>query len=240
MRRYSLRVAAADAEVTVARMLDWFPDGVVEERDGDDVVISGYAESPPAEGLAEVEVADGWEDAWREFHRPVRQGRIWVAPPWCAADAPASCLPVIIDPGRAFGTGGHGSTRAALELLQQLPPCEALDLGCGSGVLSIAAVLLGFGPLRAFDHDPLAVSATAENARRNGVAVEVALRDVLTEPLPTAPLWLANLELYLLSPLLARADLPPVVLVSGLLADQTVDGVERAEVDGWAAELVRR
>ncbi len=240
MRRYSLRVAAAEADLAVVRMLEWFPAGVVEERDGDEVVISGYAESPPAGGLAEAEVADGWEDAWREFHHPVRQGRVWVAPPWCANDAPESCLPVIIDPGRAFGTGGHGSTPAALELRQRLPPSPALDLGCGSGVLSIAALLLGFGPLLAFDHDPLAVSATAENARRNGVAVEVERRDVLTEPLPAAPLWLANLELHLLLPLLARLDLPGVVLVSGLLADQTVGGDERVEVDGWVAELVRR
>ena len=94
--------------------------------------------------------------------------------------------------------------------------------------------------MRAFDHDPLAVSATAENAARNGVAVDVAHRDVLTEPLPAAPLWLANLELHLLEPLLARPDRPPMVLVSGLLTDQTVGGGVRAEVDGWAAELVGR
>jgi len=83
---------------------------------------------------------------------------------------------VVIDPGRAFGTGAHGSTRAALELLQTLEPAAALDLGCGSGVLSIAALLLGFGPLQAFDIDPLAVDATRRNAERNGVEVDVAGR----------------------------------------------------------------
>jgi ribosomal protein L11 methyltransferase len=240
MRRYSLRVPAEEADLALVRMLDWFPAGVEQQDDGEHVVISGYAESPPAAGLGEQEVPAGWEDAWREFHHPVRQGRIWVAPPWRADAAPDDCLAVIIDPGRAFGTGGHGSTRAALELLQRLPPSPALDLGCGSGVLSIAALRLGFGPLQAFDHDPLAVSATAENAARNGVTVAVEQRDVLNDPLPEAPLWLANLELHLLEPLLTRPDLPPLVLVSGLLADQTVGGGERAEVDGWAAELVVR
>jgi ribosomal protein L11 methyltransferase len=240
MRRYWLRVPAGEADLALVRMLDWFPAGVEQQEDGDHVVISGYADAPPAVGLGEEEVADGWQDAWREFHHPVRQGRIWVAPPWRADAAPDDCLAVIIDPGRAFGTGGHGSTRAALELLQRLAPSPALDLGCGSGVLSIAAMRLGFGPLQAFDHDPLAVSATAENAARNGVAVDVAQRDVLTEPLPAAPLWLANLELHLLEPLLVRPDRPPLVLVSGLLTDQTVGGGARAEVDGWAAELVDR
>jgi ribosomal protein L11 methyltransferase len=238
MLRFSLRVPAGEADLALVRMLEWFPDGVEEQREGDEVVISGYAESPPADGLEQSPVADGWEDGWRRFHRPVRQGRIWVAPPWEAGRAPAGCMPVVIDPGHAFGTGGHGSTRAALELLQRLEPSPALDLGCGSGVLSIAALRLGFGPLMAFDHDPLAVDATAENARRNGVQVEVSLLDVLVDTLPAAPLWLANRELALLLPLLARDDLPPLVLVSGLLAEQTVGGGQRAVVDGWAAELV--
>jgi len=168
--------------------------------------------------------------------QPVRVGRFWVGPPWCEPEQPA----VVIDPGRAFGTGAHGSTRAALELLQTLEPAAALDLGCGSGVLSIAALLLGFGPLQAFDIDPLAVDATGRNAERNGVEVDVARADVLTDPLPPAPLWLANLELHLLEPLLRRPDVPPRVLVSGLLESQTVGGVRRAVVDGWAAELVER
>ena len=114
----------------------------------------------------------------------------------------------MIDPGRAFGTGGHGSTRAALELLQRLEPQPALDLGCGSGVLAIAALKLGFGPLQCFDLDPLAVGAAAENAARNGVTLTVAAADVLADPLPEAPLWLANLELGLLQRLLRRTDLP--------------------------------
>ena len=97
---------------------------------------------------------------------------------------------------------------------------------------------LGFGPLRAFDLDPLAVGATAENAARNGVEVAVARADVLTDPLPAAPLWLANLELGLLRRLLERADLPERILASGLTADQTLGGGDRVEIDGWAAEVL--
>ena len=103
----------------------------------------------------------------------------------------------------------------------------------------MAARRLGFGPVAAFDVDPLAVWATVENAARNGVEVAVALADVLADPLPSAPLWLANLELGILERLLERADLPARILASGLTADQTLGGSPRAEVDGWAAELLR-
>ena len=106
-------------------------------------------------------------------------------------------------------------------------------------MLSIAAVRLGFGPLAAFDIDPLAVGATAENAARNGVEVAVARADVLADPLPAAPLWLANLELGLLRRLLERADLPKRILASGLTRGPDARRRRpRVEVDGWAAELV--
>jgi ribosomal protein L11 methyltransferase len=238
VKRYRLRVPAAEAEPALARMLDLFPEGVEEEREGGEVVFAGYADTTPAADLEAADVEPGWEDRWREYHRPVTVGRIWVGPPWLESEGD-SRLNIVIDPGRAFGTGGHGSTRAALELLQRLEPAPALDLGCGSGVLAIAAVKLGFGPLLGFDLDPLAVSAAAENAARNGVELSVARADVLSDRLPEAPLWLANLELHLLERLLERPDLPPLILVSGLLDPETVGGCDRVVADGWAAELVR-
>ena len=73
MRRYSLRVPAGEADLALVRMLDWFPAGVEQRDEGDQVVISGYADSPPAAGMVEEDVPEGWEDAWREFHHPVRQ-----------------------------------------------------------------------------------------------------------------------------------------------------------------------
>jgi ribosomal protein L11 methyltransferase len=247
VKRYRVRVPAADAEPALARMLDLFPGGLEEERDGDDVILAGYAERAPAAGLECDDVAPGWEDRWREHHRPVTVGRVWVGPPWWPQpesgawpqQAGARPLSIVIDPGRAFGTGGHGSTRAALELLQRLDPQPVLDLGCGSGVLAIAAARLGFEVRGAFDIDPLAVGAAAENAARNGVDLAVAQADVLADPLPAAPLWIANLELGLLSRLLRRPDLPACILASGLLDPETVGGRERTVVDGWAAELVR-
>jgi ribosomal protein L11 methyltransferase len=239
VKRYSLRVPAAEAEPALARMLDLFPDGLEEERDGDDVVLAGYAERPPAEGLVAADVAPGWEDAWRAHHRPVTVGRLWIGPPWATPPRTGDCpRVVVIDPGRAFGTGGHGSTRAALELLQRLDPQPALDLGCGSGVLAIAAAKLGFSPLWCFDRDPLAVEAAAENALRNGVTLTVARADVLVDPLPQVPLWLANLELGLLRQLLRRADLPRRIIASGMLGAETIGGSQRVVADGWAAELV--
>jgi ribosomal protein L11 methyltransferase len=253
VRRYRLRVPAAQAEPALARMLDLFPDGLEEERDGDHVVLAGYADRPPMDGLEADDVEPGWEDGWRAYHRPVTVGRLWIGPPWAepstgdsppkTGDSPPktgdSPLHIVIDPGRAFGTGGHGSTRAALELLQRLAPQPALDLGCGSGVLAIAAARLGFDVVAAFDLDPLAVGAAAENAARNGVALRVARTDVLADPLPAAPLWIANLELGLLRRLLGRADLPERILASGLLATETLGGGDRVVVDGWAAELVQ-
>ncbi len=82
MKRYRVRVPAAEAEPALARMLDLFPGGLEEERDGDDVILAGYAERAPADGLECEDVEPGWEDRWREYHRPVTVGRIWVGPPW--------------------------------------------------------------------------------------------------------------------------------------------------------------
>src|SRR5581483_10646297 len=110
-RRYLLRVPAAEAETALARMLELFPEGVVAEREGDQVVVSGYAEAAPAPDLESELVQDGWAERWREHHRAARVGRLWIGPPWIDPEPD----PVVIDPGHAFGTGAHGSTRAALK-----------------------------------------------------------------------------------------------------------------------------
>src|SRR6478609_9047879 len=100
--------------------------------------------------------ADGWEDAWRAFHRPVVAGGLWLGPPWEPPPDPARA--VVIDPGRAFGTGAHATTRLCIELLARIGGGGSLlDVGCGSGVLGIAAARLGFGPNTCIDVDPVAV-----------------------------------------------------------------------------------
>ena len=85
-------------------------------------------------------------------------------------EPPPDALAVVIDPGRAFGTGAHATTRLALELLQDVEPTSLLDVGCGSGVLSVAAAKLGFAPVTAVDIDDVALETTRANAAANGVA----------------------------------------------------------------------
>jgi ribosomal protein L11 methyltransferase len=232
------------------RATELLPDGFEEiERDGRLQVVA-YAESTdelPAElGPWTIEaVASDWAERWRDFHvgRTIAE-RLYVGPPW---EAPPAGVPsVLIDPGRAFGTGGHATTLASLELLAALPAGGALlDLGCGSGVLSIAAIRLGFAPVHACDIDPICIEVTRENAERNGVALEPFVADALADPLPPAPLWIANILRGPLEQILARPDAAPTVIVSGLLQDEILDApayrVERRVVlDGWQALLLVR
>ena len=129
------------------------------------------------------EVADDWAERWKRFHRPsLVGGRVWVRPPW--SEPRTGTIDVVVDPGQAFGTGSHATTRLCLELLLDLEPEGSLaDLGCGSGVLAIVAAKLGFGPITAVDHDAAALAATRENARANGVVLR---RGRAARPAPDA------------------------------------------------------
>ena len=195
-----------------------------------------YAEEPPIGfDVVEVEdVAEGWEDAWRSFHHGVRIGSLWVGPPW--DEPPADARTVVIDPGRAFGTGAHATTRLCLELLQELEPTSLLDVGCGSGVLSIAASKLGFGPVGAFDIDGVAVEATAVNAAANEVAI-----DVLTELRP-ARLAVMNIALDVVEAILPTLPVERAITSGYLDRDAPrVPGwrpITRRLRDGWAADLL--
>ena len=181
-------------------------------------------------------VAEGWEDAWRAFHRGIPVGRLWVGPPW--ESPPADLIAVVIEPGRAFGTGAHPTTRLCLELLQALEPGSVLDVGCGSGVLAIAAAKLGFAPVTAIDVDPVAVEVTRANAAVNEVEVAASLAG----DLPRADLAVANISLDVVQAVLRRID-PHRAIVSGYLEQDELRvggwrAVELRVLDGWAADLL--
>jgi ribosomal protein L11 methyltransferase len=184
-------------------------------------------------------VAPGWEEAWRRFHHGVVVGRLWVGPPW--ERPPAGTPAIVIDPGRAFGTGAHPTTRLSLELLQQLEPASLLDIGCGSGVLAIAAKKLGFPTVFAIDADDAAIEATLANARLNGVEVRAGAGDAIAHDLPQTEVAVANVALEVVERVLPRLDAHRFIASGYLARDEPhADGwrrVERRLADGWAADL---
>jgi ribosomal protein L11 methyltransferase len=273
--RLAVRVRRAQAEVVLAELLTLAPSGV-EEVSVDEDVLEYAVYGAPGElpelpdvravagaALVEVrtsEVADDWEQRWRSFHRPLvlAGGRLTVRPPWeePLAAGVAGAIELVIDPGQAFGTGSHATTRLCLELMLNLRASGSLlDLGCGSGVLAIAAARLGWGPVVAVDFDPLAVSAAAENATVNGVSIEVRRHDLRVDPVEVAPVVLANLLRPLLltwaSRLASAGELPERVIASGLLvgeadeiaaafAEVGLSQTSRRDHGDWAALLLER
>jgi ribosomal protein L11 methyltransferase len=250
----------------LAELLELSPSGVEEVTLADGTIeyaVYGAPGELPAlpdltaaagDALVEVrteEIEDDWDRRWREFHKPlVVDQRLTVRPPW-EPPAGRTELDVVIDPGRAFGTGAHPTTRLCLELMLSLEPAGSLvDLGCGSGVLAITAAKLGFRPVLGLDNDRAAVEATLRNARLNGVEIDGRRFDLRADPLPETPTVVANL----LGPLLV--ELAPNVpggvetlIASGLLAEET-DRVaaafddqrlrvrERRDMAGWTALLL--
>jgi ribosomal protein L11 methyltransferase len=185
-------------------------------------------------------VESGWEDAWRAFHRPVEAGGVWIGPSWEVP--PADGLAVVVDPGRAFGTGGHPTTRSCIELLARIERGSVVDAGCGSGVIAAAAALLGFDPVYAVDVDPTAVEVAERTARANGARIDIRVADVLVDELPSADLVVANIELTIVERLLGRRP-ARIAVTSGYLTSDvpSVDGwtrVDRIELEGWAADLL--
>jgi len=264
--RLAFRAPADQAEIVLAALLELAPSGV-EEVDGDgftEFALYGAPGELPSfpEGQADVggvvvqvsgrEVPDDWAERWKRFHRPVLiGGRIYVRPPWEEPAVRPGVIEIVIDPGQAFGTGTHPTTALCLELLLDLKERGSFtDLGCGSGVLAIAAAKLGFEPITAVDAERQAIEATRANANANGVPLDRIERgDLRNSPAPKADAVAANL----MRPLLLRvAELwegepPATLIVSGLL-DHEADEVaaafapltERKRLSslGWSALLL--
>ena len=159
-------------------------------------------------------------------------------------DPAADALAVVIDPGRAFGTGAHPTTRLCLELLLDLPRTSLLDVGCGSGVLSIAAARLGFGPVAGVDLEEPAVEATRANAAANGVAVEARYSTRSPSRCPRPSSSSRTSRSRAVTALGARIAAPRLVTSGYLVADRPepagYEHRERRELDGWAADLFER
>jgi len=238
MIRLAIRVARADAEIALAQLLELAPAGVEEVDRGDTIEYAVYGAAGELPALPDLraaagaalvdvtttEVADDWASRWRDFHRPVTiGGRLHVRPPWAAApDGADGLLDIVIDPNQAFGTGAHDTTRLCLEALLELEAGGPLvDLGCGSGVLAIAAAKLGWSAVSGVDHEHAAIVAARENALVNGVDLDVRHADLLHGgPAPSAPTVVANLLRPLLEHL-ARGgfagESPRVLVAGGLL-----------------------
>ena len=275
MIRLAVRCRPEQAELVLAELSVLAPGGVEErqlESGLTEYAIYGAEGELPDLGEIEVaigddlievestEVADDWADRWREFHSPILVGdRIWVRPPWSEPHGRSDVIDIVVDPGQAFGTGAHETTRLCLEaMLAYVDRARAgegsetigafADYGTGSGVLAIAAAKLGFYPVWAYDHDPAAVSAARENAAANGVSINVARVDLRVGIPPLAPLSVANLVAPLLIDFAGRletAQRSVTLVCSGILPEQldqvaaafTPAGLvdaERATDTGWS------
>ncbi|MDX6503129.1 MAG: ribosomal protein methyltransferase [Gaiellaceae bacterium] len=244
LRRVAVRVSPEEAEIARAALLELSPTGFEEvEREGE-IELAAYTDDAGEARLRAhfgamtgEDVAPDWSDRWRAFHKPVRVGPLWIGPPWDEPDP--ELIPVVIEPAQAFGTGAHPTTRLTLELLLELPRGSVLDVGCGSGVLSVAAAKLGFGPILAVDYDPVAVDATRANARDNGVQFESRVADALVDELPETDIVLANVSEWVLEALARRLS-SRYLIASGFLIDQIpplagFTELDRREEDGWIA-----
>ena len=238
-----MRCSPEQAEIVLAELTVLAPGGV-EESTGEGFVEYaiygaegelpdlGDLDAVTAEGTVAVtstEVADDWADRWREFHRPVEVSAhesdriVWVGPPW--TEPPDDRLSVVIDPGRAFGTGAHPTTRLCLSFMldlvdRGLASGPLSDVGCGSGVLSIAAAGMGWSPVEGFDTEQAAVEASRLNAADNEVEPVFSRRDFRESGPPLGATVVANLTAPLLLELARQIDpdkIPVRLICSGLL-----------------------
>jgi ribosomal protein L11 methyltransferase len=205
--RLAVRCAPEQADLVLAELTVLAPNGVEEERGPGYVeyaIYGGEGELPELGGLDAVigggrvevvstEIPDDWADRWRDFHKPLLVAdRLWLRPSWEPPREGAT--DVVVDPGQAFGTGAHPTTRLCLEFLCGLEPAgELVDLGSGSGVLAIAAAKLGWGPIRGYDHEPGAIEAAAANAAANNVELHLERMNLREQLPPLAPTVVANM-----------------------------------------------
>ena len=257
-----IEVAADEAEVVADALWQAGASAVGEEpRPADGVVVltADLDACPPAIAKRphSLTADDGaWRDGWRSFARAVRAGPFLVRPPWVDAAVPEGAVELVLDGGRAFGTGSHPSTVLALAALAGVVAegMSVLDAGCGSGALAVGVALLGARRVLAVDVDESAVEATAANAARNGVAgrVDVVLGAVENVATPGGfDVVAANLGAPLVHDRAGalRSALAPggFLVLSGMLGDQSdrvaaaypgMRLVASSESDGWTCAVL--
>lgn len=185
-----------------------------------------------------------WEREWMDNFHPMQFGeRVWICPSWCDVPDP-NAVNIMLDPGLAFGTGTHPTTSLCLQWLDgiDLQGKVVVDYGCGSGILAIAALLLGAKKAIGIDIDPQALIASKENARRNGVAEKLELYLPEYQPECEADIVLANI---LAGPLLELRDVITryckpggLLAMSGILEEQAERICEAYSVDFALAPVV--
>jgi ribosomal protein L11 methyltransferase len=236
--REMIVTALFDAAVNPERVLD---------------ALAAFDDDLDLSGAAFREVADqDWERAWLDQYRPMRFGRrLWITP-WNLEpeDAGDDAVIVRLDPGLAFGTGTHPTTALCLEWLDALADeaalqdREVLDFGCGSGILAIAALKLGAARAIGVDNDPQALTASHDNAERNGVGERLAVFLPEREPAKTYPVVVANIlasALDALAPVLAQRVAPGGrIALSGILAGQEDELLTRYATWFDALQVTRR
>jgi len=271
-------VALEEVELVSSLLFDLGALGI-EERDAstllksqageDTTTLVASFEDDAAAGAAQAElsgqwraqlehvVGDAWRDGWKAYFKPLRVGeRFVVRPSWEPYTAQPNDLVITLDPGQAFGTGTHETTQLLLGALSGHvePGARVLDVGTGSGILAIGACLLGASHVTAIDVDPLAVSATQENAAANGVSDRIAASDTdVAQINERFPLVLANIEARVLVPMASvlseRVADGGKLFLSGLLAPDMermlaayahMRVLSQLEAGDWRALLLER
>jgi ribosomal protein L11 methyltransferase len=207
------------------------------EEDADPVMIENFvkAQAPTVRAFHDYLEQQVWERAWMDHYEPIACGeRLWIVPEWLEPPEP-NAVNLMLDPGLAFGTGNHASTFLCMQWLdgEDLNGKIVIDFGCGSGILGIAALLLGAKQVYSTDIDPQAILATRQNAEINGVAdrLWVGLPEAFDEQLPDlqADVIVANIlaaPLAALAPEFARrAHAGTRIALAGLISEQ-VDGLK--------------
>lgn len=219
---------AKGPDATTATLLVWLPVEVAHAF----LTAAAAAGLPPPAEAGRVRHEDEWRDVWKQYFRPRQVGRFVIVPSWERFQPTADEVVLDLDPGRAFGTGGHASTRLCLLAISELARCERLlDVGCGSGILAIAAARR-FPAARGqgLDVDGEAVAVAQENAARNGVAARLTFATTPVEAITAVfDLVLANILpdvlIPLAAPIAARVARGGRLVLSGIVPSAAAEVV---------------